>query len=200
MHINNLLLIDADQFPLGHYFSAEELDYSYVIASSNNHHNLVKNNIYYGGETPSFAEAADTYLVLALEDALKNHSIDKITAATKDKKLMYMLINIVAWKNIKCPFIAHPHCQMISDKCVCEGIDFYHLSGHNSNYGKTLEHELTIHLRGYPLGLKFKTLARHFGMSRQYERLTRALDSLISKGEVACYNDVYFAHQPDTYQ
>lgn len=91
----NILLIDADQCPL-RKFSHSELTSSYLIACSNKKCHLKHGDRYFGKTVPLCNESADTYLFLGLEKALRHNNVETLTLYSRDKKLVFMLLNLVS--------------------------------------------------------------------------------------------------------
>ncbi len=188
MLLETVLVIDADQFPLQGCFSTEELHKHHVIASSNKEENLIKNGLYFGGKTPQFKEAADTYLVLKLEEAIKQHSISKVLLASKDKKLLYMLLNLICWSDKKIVIQAHALCSDDSLTCLHEACNYY---GVRCKQTKKNNNKVVNHLKNYHLGLRLNTLCSHFNVSK--DKMRAILNPLIKNHQVYNSGNVFYS-------
>lgn len=187
MLLETVLVIDADQFPLQECFSKEELHKQHVIASSNREENLIKNGAYFGGVTPKFKEAADTYLVLKLEETIRHHSISKVVLASKDKKLLYMLLNLICWLDKKIVIQAHALCPGGSVACLYDACNYYGVRCKDTKQKNA--NEVINHLRHYQQGLRLETLCSHFNVSE--DKMRAILNPLIKNHKVYNCGNVF---------
>ncbi len=186
MKIDTVMVIDADQYPLDTCFSEKELNASHVIASSNNEANLVNNGTFFGKKMPKIKESADTYLFMALTEVIKQHDISQISLISADKKLLYMLLNLIAWFDRNIQLKLHHLCTNGARECILDTCERYNISCDGVN---RLHIAVVAHLAQYPCGLKLKTLSYHFGISiDKMSKILEQLDGyLITK-----YGNVYF--------
>lgn len=170
MNYKYLYLIDADQYCLKNIMTNDDLIDSYLIAASNDQEKLRIGHTYHGMKVPSLAESADAYLVSQFAVFLHQHQASEIIIATRDKKLMYMLLNICIGYRLK-NVILHNCCK---DQITFDLRDF---SPCFKSRMTELDIEITHHLSAYPNGLKLKTLSLHYGLSQK--RMNRIIDRLI---------------------
>lgn len=203
---NTVFIIDADQYPLDQYFNHNDFKDNHLITASNcnekltiNYTNIRKNKLaksIFAENVQTLSESADAVLVGAFFKFLDKNKVDKIYIATRDKKLLQMLLGLSQMKSNAKAFL-HPCCR---DDIYTDLSEFDCLSkNHNCLSQKrpfsaqlsNAERNVLEHLAQYPNGLKIKTLSSHYDVPQ--ERIKSIINKLLQARFIEKYINSYFA-------
>ncbi|PTB31911.1 hypothetical protein [Photobacterium phosphoreum] len=120
MHYPYLYIVDADQYPLSKIFIREDIADNFLISASNSKDKIMINGSLCGAVVPLIPEAADINLITQLEKFQRIHSANAIVIATRDKRLLSMLLYRVYDLTFNCKVIMHSCCSLEMDSTLYE--------------------------------------------------------------------------------
>ncbi len=191
MDIKQLVVIDADQYPVRH-ISFPHRESTILLAASNKASNLR----YEGSEVlllvPTVPEAADTYLIIYLYNMLLEHRVEDVLIVSGDKKLVQMLIvtcSLFAARVSLHPCVMKKLGSSFTRSCaaMCNTLSITFQNGDVGRYTSVCNH-----IRKYRYGLKVGTLACH--LSLPYGKTVELLESMLERQLIYQRGRTYFCH------
>ena len=196
MHYSYLYIVDADQYPLSKIFEWEDIVDDFLISAANSKDKIMINGSLCGVVVPLIPEAADINLITQLEKFQRTHSANAIIIATRDKRLLSMLLYRIYDLTFNGEVMMHSCCSLEMDSTLYEInkiLNVYYACKNLIKINiKNNDNELMMHIKYYPLGLRLKTLTHHYHCS--VEKMRSRIQKLVNRGLIYKSNNVYYCN------